>query len=129
RIETAAPKAKESYKEYLINGCRIRMKSAWMPDGKKIKKKAFTWLPSEDDFVEIGYASVGLHGVFQSCLPRPIKIKAMPNEEEAKAILNEILKAVAESRLKDTELKELKDAQEKIKELQDKMYKKDVIDT
>lgn len=129
RIETAAPKAKESYKAYLIDGRRIRLKSAWVPDGKKIKKRAFTWSPTDGDFVEIGYASVGLHGVFQSCLPRPIKIKAMPNEEEAKAILNEILKAVAESRLKDKELKELKDAQEKIKELQDRMYKKDVIDT
>ncbi len=129
RIETAAPKAKESYKAYLINGCRIRMKSEWVPDGKKIKKKAFTWSPTDGAYVEIGYASVGLHGVFQSCLPRPIKIKAMPNEEEAKAILNEILKAVAESRLKDKELQELKDAQEKIRELQGRMYKKDVIDT
>lgn len=129
RIETAAPKAKESYKTYLISGCRIRMKSAWIPDGKKIKKISSTWSPAEDKFVDIGYASVGLHGVFQSCLPRPIKIKAMPNEEEAKSILNEILKAVAESRLKDTELKELKDAQEKIRELQGRMYNKDVIDT
>ena len=128
RIETAAPKAKESYKAYLIDERRIRLRSQWLLEGKTIKKKSFTWSPASSDFVEVGYASVGLHGVFQSCLPRPIKIKAMPNEDEAKAILNEILKAVAESRLKDKELKELKDAQEKIKELQDRMYKKEVID-
>ncbi len=128
RIEAAAPKAKESYKAYLIDGSRIRLRSEWMPDGKKFKKNALTWKPEDEDFVDIGYASVGLHGVFQSCLPRPIEIKAMPNEEEAKAILNQILKAVAESRLKDKELQELKDAQGKIRELQDKMYKKDVIE-
>jgi len=128
RIEVAAPKAKESYKGYLIDGCRIRLRSEWNPDGKKVKKRTYTWHPADCTFVEIGYASVGLHGVFQSCLPRPIKIKAMPNEEEAKTILNEILKAVAESKLKDKELKELKDAQDKIKELQDRMYKKDVLE-
>jgi putative ATP-dependent endonuclease of OLD family len=128
RIEVAAPNAKESYKAYLIDGSRLRLKNEWIPDGTKVKKNAFTWSPADADFVEIGYASVGLHGVFQSCLPRPIKIKAMPNEEEAKAILNEVLKAVAESRLKDKELKELRDAREKIRELQDRMYKKDAIE-
>ncbi len=128
RIETAAPKAKESYKTYLIDEKRIRLRSEWVPEKKAYVKRALTWKPENGDFVEIGYASVGLHSVFQSCLPRPIEIKAMPNEEEAKAILNEILKAIAESRLKDVELQELKDAQNKIKELQDKMYKKDVIE-
>lgn len=128
RIETAAPRAKDSYKTYLIDNSRIRLRSEWTHDGKKMEKSTFTWKPEENAFVKIGYASVGLHGVFQSCLPRPIKIKAMPDEEEAKAILNEILKAVAESRLKETELKELNDAQDKIKELQDKMYKKEVIE-
>lgn len=128
RIEEAAPKAKDSYKAYLIDGTRIRLRNEWIPDGKKVKKRALTWNPAQNDFVEIGYASVGLHGVFQSCMPRPIKIKAMPNEEESKAILNEILKAVAESKLKDKELQELRDAQSKIKGLQDKMYKKDVLD-
>ncbi len=128
RIETAAPKASESYKTYLIDDKRIRLRAEWKPDKKSFKKSAYTWKPEDNAFVDIGYASVGLHGVFQSCLPRPITIKAMPSEEEAKAILNEILKAVAESRLKDKELQELKDAQDKIKELQEKMYKKDVIE-
>jgi len=128
RIEEAAPKAKESYKSYLIDNSRIRLRNEWSLEGKNPKKKAFTWSPNDNDFVEKGYASVGLHRVFQSCLPKPIFIKAMPSEEEAKSILNEILKSVAESRLKDAELAELKDAQSKIKELQEKMYNKDVIE-
>ena len=51
----------------------------------------------------------------------------MPTEQEAKDILNTILKEVAESKLKQKELEELKAAQEKIKELQEKMYKPEVI--
>lgn len=127
RIEEAAPKAKESYKAYLIDGCKLRLRNQWTLEGKKAKKKALTWDPKGSDYVEKGYASVGLHQVFQYCLPRPIFIKAMPTEEEAKSILNEVLKSVAESRLKDVELEELKSAQSKIKELQEKMYNKDVI--
>jgi putative ATP-dependent endonuclease of the OLD family len=127
RIEDAAPKAKESYKSYLIDNSRIRLRNEWKFHGKKAQKIALTWNPEENRFIEKGYASVGLHKVFQSCLPRPIFIKAMPSEEEAKNILNEILKSMAESRLKDSELEELKAAQSKIKELQEKMYNKDVI--
>ncbi|MFC1626360.1 ATP-dependent endonuclease [Pseudomonadota bacterium] len=127
RIESAAPKARDSYKEYLIDDCRLRLRNEWVFDGKKANKRALTWSPKEKDFVEKGYASVGLHSVFQSCLPKPIFIKAMPNEQEAKDILNEILKSVAESRLKETELQELENARQKIKELQEKMYNKDVI--
>lgn len=127
RIEEAAPKAKDSYKTYLIGNSRIRLRNEWTLDGKKISKKALSWNPKISHFVEKGYASVGLHSVFQSCLPKPIFIKAMPSEEEAKNIINEILKSVAESRLKDTELAELQVAQLKIKELQEKMYNKDII--
>lgn len=127
KIELAAPKAKDSYKSYLIANSRIRLRTEWDLNGKKAQKRAFTWSPQDEIFIEKGYASIGLHRVFQSCLPRPIFIKAMPSEEEAKNILNEILKSVAESRLKDSELEELKAAQSKIKELQEKMYNRDVI--
>ncbi|HDD8572048.1 TPA: AAA family ATPase, partial [Escherichia coli] len=75
-----------------------------------------------------GYATIGLHSVFQSCLPKPVFIKAMPTEEEAKKILNEILKMMAESTLKSSDLEELRIAQAKIKELQDKMYDSGVIE-
>ena len=52
----------------------------------------------------------------------------MPTEEDAKATLNEILKILAKGTLKVTELEELKIAREKIKELQNKMYKPETID-
>lgn len=52
----------------------------------------------------------------------------MPTEEEAKKILNDILKLMAESTLKKDDLAELKAAQDKIKELQDRMYDPKLID-
>ncbi|EGF5318613.1 AAA family ATPase, partial [Escherichia coli] len=94
------------------------------------KNYTFDYSKGENgEYDEIGYATVGLHTVFQSCLPKPVFIKAMPTEEEAKKILNEILKMMAESTLKTSDLEELKAAQDKIKELQDKMYDPELIET
>lgn len=131
RIEAKAPKQKESYKKYLNNDY-IRIKKVWRKDGAKIEDKNYTFDYSKGEngeYDEIGYATVGLHTVFQSCLPKPVFIKAMPTEEEAKKILNEILKMMAESTLKTSDLEELKAAQDKIKELQDKMYDPELIET
>ncbi|MGR6958876.1 ATP-dependent nuclease [Klebsiella aerogenes] len=131
RIEAKAPKQKESYKKYLNNDY-IRIKKVWRKDGAKIEDKNYTFDYSKGEngeYDEIGYATVGLHTVFQSCLPKPVFIKAMPTEEEAKKILNEILKMMAESTLKTSDLEELKAAQDKIKELQDKMYDSELIET
>ncbi|HCR2146982.1 TPA: AAA family ATPase, partial [Enterobacter kobei] len=131
RIEAKAPKQKESYKKYLNNDY-IRIKKVWRKDGAKIEDKNYTYDYSKGDngeYDEIVYATVGLHTVFQSCLPKPVFIKAMPTEEEAKKILNEILKMMAESTLKTSDLEELKSAQDKIKELQDKMYDPELIET
>ncbi|MFJ1217814.1 ATP-dependent nuclease [Yersinia enterocolitica] len=131
RIEAKAPKQKESYKKYLNNDY-IRIKKVWSKNGAKIEDKNYTYDYSKGDngeYDEVGYATVGLHTVFQSCLPKPVFIKAMPTEEEAKKILNEILKMMAESTLKTSDLEELKAAQNKIKELQDKMYDPELIET
>ncbi|MEB7623626.1 AAA family ATPase [Enterobacter vonholyi] len=131
RIEAKAPNQKESYKKYLNNDY-IRIKKVWRKDGAKIEDKNYTFDYSKGEngeYDEIGYATVGLHTVFQSCLPKPVFIKAMPTEEEAKKILNEILKMMAESTLKTSDLEELKAAQDKIKELQDKMYDPELIET
>ncbi|MBW5870492.1 AAA family ATPase [Yersinia enterocolitica] len=131
RIEAKAPKQKESYKRYLNNDY-IRIKKVWSKNGAKIEDKNYTYDYSKGDngeYDEVGYATVGLHTVFQSCLPKPVFIKAMPTEEEAKKILNEILKMMAESTLKTSDLEELKAAQNKIKELQDKMYDPELIET
>ncbi|EID2652447.1 ATP-dependent endonuclease [Escherichia coli] len=131
RIEAKAPKQKESYKKYLNNDF-IRIKKVWSKNGTRIEDKNYTYDYSKGDsgeYDEVGYATIGLHQVFQSCLPKPVFIKAMPTEEEAKKILNEILKMMAENTLKTSDLDELKAAQNKIKELQDKMYDPELIET
>ncbi|MBD3341884.1 MAG: AAA family ATPase [Candidatus Lokiarchaeota archaeon] len=93
-----------------------------------MSKENLTWNPKDLNWENIGYASIGLHSVFRSCMPTPIFIKAMPTEEEVKKILNEILKSIAERQLDDKEFKELVTAKEKIEELQSKMYKPEIID-
>ncbi|ELL2818277.1 AAA family ATPase, partial [Escherichia coli] len=110
----------------------IRIKKVWSKNGTRIEDKNYTYDYSKGDsgeYDEVGYATIGLHQVFQSCLPKPVFIKAMPTEEEAKKILNEILKMMAENTLKTSDLDELKAAQNKIKELQDKMYDPELIET
>ncbi len=123
RIEAAAPQAKESYKDFLLEGRRLRLKNQW----SKGKKEALTWNPLIEEYIDKGYASIGLHQVFQSCLPKPIQIKAMPTEAEGKMILNEILRDLAEARLKSEELAELRNARDTIRKLQESMYRPEVI--
>jgi len=127
RIEKAAPQnKKESYKEY-INDNRLRFKKIWQKKGKTSEAINLTYRFDKNEYVSSGYASIGIHNVFKSCMPRPIFIKAMPTEIEAKSILNEILKAMAESTLQQDELIALNEAREKIKELQEKMYNPETI--
>jgi putative ATP-dependent endonuclease of the OLD family len=126
-IEKRAPKNKETFKTYLKDGNTLRISTTYKKVDKTIKLTSRTFKYATSTWEEIGYGSIGLHQVFQSCMPKPIFIQAMPTEEQAKEILNEILKAIAESKLKAEELDELKAAQEKIKELQDKMYKAETI--
>lgn len=126
KIESNAPKQKESYKKFLNND-KLRIKKIWVKKDKTIEVENQTYDYTTGAYETIGYASIGLHGVFQSCMPRPVFIKAMPTEEEAKTILNEILKLMAESTLKDEDLEALQSAREKIKELQDKMYNPETV--
>lgn len=126
KIESNAPNQKDSYKKYLKDG-RLRIKKSWVKNDKKLEVINQTFDYAANAYVSIGYASIGLHSVFKSCMPRPIFIKAMPTEEEAKSILNEILKLMAESTLKDGELEALQAARSKIKELQDKMYNPETV--
>ncbi|MCB0749635.1 MAG: AAA family ATPase, partial [Ignavibacteriae bacterium] len=119
RIDIAAPKQKDTFRKYLKNDSTLRIKK----EHKNKDSENFTLNPQTNEWEKISYGSIGLHNVFQSCMPKPIFIKAMPTEEDAKKTLNEILKLLAEGTLKEKELEELKIAREKIKELQDKMYK------
>jgi len=127
-IEKRASKNFEVFKTYLKDGSILKIRKVHQKVDKTIQSIAQTYNPSSHVWDNKGYGSIGLHPVFQSCMPKPIFIKAMPTEPEAKEILNKILKDVAESKLKEKELAELKAAQEKIKELQEKMYKPEVIE-
>lgn len=128
RIEAAAPKQRESYKKYL-NDDRMRIKKTWNQVGKTAKPINQTYNYETEQFEDIGYASIGLHQVFQSCLPQPVFIKAMPTEDEAKEILNSILKSMAENTLMADDLAALEEAKTKIQELQTKMYNPELIES
>lgn len=86
------------------------------------KPENYTWDDSSKNWVDKNYGGIGLDTVFQAALPSPIFIKAMPSEQEVETIVNEVLKAKATEKLKDKDREELLAAQEKIKELQDKIY-------
>lgn len=93
--------------------------------GKKVSidnAQNFTWDFKNNVYIEKNYGGIGLDNVFQSALPTPIFIKAMPSEKEVEEIINQILSAKAQNNLKDKEREELKLAQEKVKELQEKLY-------
>ncbi|MAF77267.1 MAG: ATP-dependent endonuclease, partial [Halobacteriovoraceae bacterium] len=94
-----------------------------------LKARCSNWeSPKKDDWEEKHYGGIGLDTVFQSLLPTPVFIKAMPTEAEAEDIINRILSDKATKALKDKEMEELKNAQDKIKELQDKIYNQDAIE-
>ncbi|MEZ8697824.1 ATP-dependent endonuclease [Vibrio lentus] len=127
RIEAKAPKQKDSYKQYLSNDT-LRVKRTWELDGKQtLKPKNHTYNYTTSSYDDISYASIGLHTIFQSCMPKPIFIKAMPTEDEAKDILNDILKSMAENTLKTEDLVILEAAKAKIQELQEKMYNPELV--
>jgi len=116
----------DGLKKWLNDNNFLKIKKVLKPkEGKKITFETtenFTWNYEEDIWVKKNYGGIGLDSVFQAALPTPIFIKAMPTESEVETIINAILKLKAESNLKDTERQELKAAQEKIQELQDKLY-------
>ncbi len=99
--------------------------------GKKIEFESenYTWDYGNQLWEKKNYGGIGLDSVFQSALPKPIFIKAMPTESEVEIIINDILKQKAESNLKDKERQELKDAQEKILDLQNKLYNPESINS
>lgn len=132
RIDANAPGKINSLKEsWLKDNClKIRRIYQLSSQGKVENTKNYTlknsnenWdTPTENDWEEKNYGGIGLDGVFQSLLPRPIFIKAMPTESEVETIINSILADKVTKGLKDSEIEELKKAQETIKELQDKLY-------
>ncbi|WP_452219286.1 ATP-dependent nuclease [Lacinutrix undariae] len=122
----AIKKKQEGLKKWLNEDNLLKIRKVIKPKaGKKItfeKTENYTWDYTSEKWEHKNYGGIGLDSVFQSALPTPIFIKAMPNEAEVESIINEILKQKASLNLKDKERQELKDAQDKIQELQDKLY-------
>lgn len=117
---------KEGLKKWLNEKNHLKIKRVFKPkDASKItfeKTENLTWNYNTLEWEVKNYGGIGLDSVFQAALPKPIFIKAMPTEAEGEAIINEILKQKASDKLADKERQELKDAQLKIQELQDKLY-------
>ena len=89
--------------------------------------KNLTWDYVNQKWEEKHYGGIGLDNVFKDALPTPIFIKAMPSEEEVELIINKILSEKAKKNLDEKEREELKLAQEKVKELQEKLYNPTVL--
>lgn len=131
-IEEKLERKVDSFKTYLSSSSTIRLRKIFTKTtdtkGKiKIDNKNFTLNPSTNVWEETSFASLGLSSVFQRLAPKPIFIKAMPTEVEVEEIVNNILSSIAKEKLGNAELEELTHAQEKVKELQDKMYNPTVI--
>jgi predicted ATP-dependent endonuclease of OLD family len=126
KIAEVAPKKKDSLKVWLKNEKILKVKKVYLKKEVKnftLKPSSLNWeQPEEDDWDETNYGSIGLDSIFQSCLPTPIFIKAMPSEKEIEEIINNILSEKAKRFLTSKEIAELEDAKGKIKELQNKMY-------
>lgn len=121
-----------SFKKFLSDNSTIRIKRTWTfsAEGAKIKvvKKDFTLNPLTGDYDKSAFGSIGLIQVFQALMPTPIFINAMPTEQEVEKVVNDILSSKAQARLSDKEFTELKEAQAKVQDLQDKMYNPASID-
>lgn len=113
----------DSLTSFLDNGV-LKVKRTW--SGPRATKN-YTLNPSTGEWDEKNYGGIGLDGVFQSLLPKPLFIQAMPTEEQVKTVVNEILKEIANSKLTKEEIRELEEAQTKIKDLQDKVYDRESI--
>jgi putative ATP-dependent endonuclease of OLD family len=122
----------ESFKRFLNSESEIKIKRTFTLSGDKGKLKVSgpidrTWNPETKKYDDNAFGSIGLIQVFQWLMPRPILIKAMPSEQEVEQIVNEILSSKAKERLSDKEMKELKDAQDTVRGLQEKMYNPEAI--
>lgn len=126
-IQEKQEKKITSFKKYLNTQSIIKIKRTFIlsieKDKPKIgKSKDITWNPVTQAWDDNAFGSIGLIQVFQALMPTPILIKAMPTEQEVENVVNEILASKAKQKLSEEEFSELTDAQEKVKELQAKMY-------
>ncbi len=113
----------DSFSKYLEDSI-LKVKRIWS-DVKTSKN--FTWDPTTNDWVEKSYGGIGLDSVFQSMLPKPLLIQAMPTESQVKSVVNEVLKEIAETKLTKVQSDKLEAAKATIKELQNEVYDRQTI--
>lgn len=126
-IEEKQEKKLISFKKFLNENSTIKIRRTFILSSAgnktKIEKaKDCTFNPITKELEENAFGSIGLITVFQALMPKPILIKAMPTEEEVETVVNEILAAKAQLVLSAEQFTELITAQNKVKELQEKMY-------
>lgn len=132
-IQEKQPKKFDSFINFLDGRSVVRIKRSFTltfeRDKPKISKADdVTWDPNLGAWANTSFGSIGLIHVFQELMPTPILIKAMPTEQEVENVVNEILASKAKTALGAEEFQELNDAQNKVKELQEKMYNPASID-
>ncbi|QEC41560.1 ATP-dependent nuclease [Pseudobacter ginsenosidimutans] len=126
-IEQKQSKKLDSFREYLNYDSTIRIKRTYslsiIKDKPSISKATDqTFNPAGGKWDNSAFGSIGLIQVFQTLMPTPILIKAMPTEQEVENVVNEILASKAKSKLNEKEFAELNEAQKRVRELQAKMY-------
>lgn len=117
----------DSFNAYLNRDGMIRIRRTFTLTIEREKPKVSkptdeTWNPTTNTWDNSSFGSIGLIQVFQSLMPTPILIRAMPTEQEVENIVNDILASKAKARLSDEELEELTEAQGKVRDLQERMY-------
>ncbi|EKE28194.1 MAG: hypothetical protein ACD_3C00086G0038 [uncultured bacterium (gcode 4)] len=122
-IEARDPSKMVNFRtKYLSAENKVVLRKVWAKEGTKFKDDNFTfnWTTSVVD--NIWYWWFWLHNVFQSCLPKPIFISALPTKKETEDIINSILEEKAKSVLENSELQEYQELTWKLASLQEKMY-------
>lgn len=132
-IDLKHEKKVTSFKQYLSAESTLKIKRTYTTSGsgdkvKPDKPKDVSFNPSTGLWEDKAFCSIGLISVFQELMPTPILIKAMPSEQEVENVVNEILASKAKAKLNAQELSELQEAQNKLKDLQSKMYNPVTID-
>lgn len=132
-IKEKQEKKYESFKSFLSADSIIKIKRIFTGtldknNRAKIDKAKDISLKPGGEWEENAFGSIGLIQVFQTLMPTPILIKAMPTEKEVEDVVNEILASKAKAKLNEDEFAELSAAQEKVKELQEKMYNSESIE-
>lgn len=113
----------DSLTKFLDEGV-LKIRRTWS-DPKTSKN--YTYDPSTKKWIEKNYGGIGLDNVFQSMLPKPLLIQAMPTEEQVKIVVNEVLKEIAQAKLTKAQSKKLEEAKKTISALQEEVYDKKTI--